>query len=127
MSSCTSNPSAFAESCATALNPIAPSNVSMSLDGLGAATGGSTSARDPCSTTNSGLAGAAGLGALAARGAGGGGGGAGRGGAARGEGAATLGEGATTLGPVGAGRAVGAARAAGIAGDGATAATISSV
>src|SRR5438552_18127650 len=100
MSSCTSNPSALAASCATALNPIAPSNVSMSLDGLGAATRGSASARDPCSTTNSGLAGAAGIGALAARGAGGGGGGAGEGGggAARGEGAATLGERAATLG-----------------------------
>src|SRR5438132_7236390 len=103
MSSCTSTPSALAASCATALNPIAPSNVSMSLDGLGAATGGSASARDPCSTTNSGLAGAAGIGALAARGAGGGAGGGG-GGAARGEGAATLGERAATLGPVGAGR-----------------------
>src|SRR2546428_8570959 len=80
MSSCTSNPSAFAESCATALNPIAPSNVSMSLDGLGAATGGSASAKDPCSTTNSGLAGAARLGALAARGAGAGGGAGGGGG-----------------------------------------------
>src|SRR5947208_12404293 len=105
MFSCTSNPSALAASCATALNPIAPSNVSMSLDGLGAATGGSASAKDPCSTTNSGLAGAARLGALAARGAGagggaGGGGGGGGGGAARGEGAATLGEGAATLGPV---------------------------
>src|SRR2546425_11333347 len=111
MSSCTSNPSALAESCATALNPIAPSNVSMSLDGLGAATGGSASARDPCSTTKSGLAGAAGIGALAARG----------------DGAATLGEGAATLGPGGAGRGVGAARAAGLAGAGATAATISSV
>src|SRR2546422_11587103 len=110
MSSCTSNPSALAASCATALNPIAPSNVSMSLDGLGAATGGSASAKDPCSTTKSGLAGAAGLGALAARGAGAGGGG---GGAARGDGAATLGEGAAPFGPVGAGRGVGAARAGG--------------
>src|SRR5438477_303750 len=84
----------------------------MSLDGLDAATGGSGSAREPCSTTKSGFAAAAGLGAVAARG-----------------------EGAATLGPVEAGRGVGvgvaraarAARAAGAAGAGATTATNGSV